>query len=139
MVKKVINAKLYDTDASAAVATSTHGKGDTAIHETLHRKRTGEFFLYGEGGPSTRYAQPSGNGQWESGSNLFPMTEEAAKNWAKENCPSQYDSIFGEKQNMRSISLSLPVMIIDETKKRAEKEGVKLDQYVSNLLTQQVR
>ncbi len=55
-MKKVINGKAYDTEKAKPVA---HWKNWGSwrdfehIEETLYRKRTGEFFLLGEGGPKT--------------------------------------------------------------------------------------
>lgn len=134
-MKKVINTKLYDTSGSPAVASSTHGKGENAIHETLHRKRTGEFFLHGEGGPASRYAKPVGDGQWANGEELFPMSVEAAQNWVKSNVPSQYDDIFGEKQQTRQYAFTLPVKLVESAKKKAAAENLRIDTYLVNLLS----
>ena len=56
-MKKVINGKAYDTEKAKPVA---HWKNWGSwrdfehIEETLYRKRHGEFFLFGEGGPKTK-------------------------------------------------------------------------------------
>ena len=57
-MKKIINGKVYDTE-TAQVLGSWSNMSDRSferIDETLYRKRTGEFFLHGEGGPMSRYA-----------------------------------------------------------------------------------
>lgn len=52
-MKKIINGKKYDTDTAKEVGYSNNGLLSTDIdyiEETLYQKKTGEFFLYGEGG-----------------------------------------------------------------------------------------
>ena len=58
-MKKIINGKLYDTSTAHLVGewdNQLYGNPDYAA-ESLYRKRTGEFFLHGEGGARSRYAQ----------------------------------------------------------------------------------
>lgn len=100
-MKKIINNLLYNTDTAPAIGSWTNGlySGDLDyVRLTLHRKRqTGEFFLHGEGGPRTRYAVQVGNNSWESGENVTPMTDDAAREWAEEHLkPEEYNRAFGE-------------------------------------------
>ena len=56
-MKKIINGKLYDTETAKLIGRSYHGEGPRDFRhysEELYRKRTGEYFLYGEGGPMSR-------------------------------------------------------------------------------------
>jgi hypothetical protein len=65
--------------------------------ETLYRKTTGEFFLHGAGGPSSKYARPCGSNGRCGGSDILPFTEEEAKRWAEENLSvDEYETLFGE-------------------------------------------
>jgi len=43
------------------------------------------YFLAGEGGPMSRFAQSAGQNQWTGGSDLIPMSQEAALEWAEQN------------------------------------------------------
>ena len=52
------------------------------LKETLYRKRTGEFFLYGEGGARTKYGRVDDDGRTYIGSeNIIPLTDAEARTW----------------------------------------------------------
>ena len=61
-MKKVINGKVYDTDTAREVGCFDSGAGDRLFgwSETLYVKRTGEYFLFGEGGPGSKYSVRTG-------------------------------------------------------------------------------
>ena len=40
----------------------------------MYQKRTGEFFLFGRGGPASKYAQAQKNNGWSNGEKLIPLT-----------------------------------------------------------------
>lgn len=94
-MKKIINGKTYDTEKATAIYTRDNGDyGINGIKETLYRKRTGEFFLHGEGGANTRYAEQDGN-SWKGGSAITPMSFNEAKEWAEEYMPAEeYEVVF---------------------------------------------
>lgn len=87
-MKKVIDGKRYDTDTAQLLAeweTPDEYPGDLHyVCERLYRKRTGEYFIHGQGGASTRYARSTGPGSWGSGELIDPMPEEKARKWAEE-------------------------------------------------------
>ena len=99
-MKKIINGRLYDTDTAKNVGQWSNGGGwrdFRHVEETLYRKRTGEFFLHGAGGPMTCYAK-----QVECGGGLFgdekiiPLTDSEAREWAEKNLDAdEYAEIFG--------------------------------------------
>lgn len=68
------------------------------LKETLYRKKTGEFFLYGEGGARTKYQAVDGDGKSSiGGEEIVPLTEEAAKEWLKAYADEDtYKTIFPE-------------------------------------------
>lgn len=97
-MRKIIGGKVYDTDTAQKIADYWNGLGGNDfrnISEDLYLKRTGEYFLYGEGGPMTRYAVHNGNSSSE-GSRIIPLTEAEAKEWVEANDNSKYEAIFGE-------------------------------------------
>ena len=63
-MKKVINGRRYDTEGAMRLAGYRYGMPRDLGYweETLYRKRTGEFFLHGEGGPASKYAESIGIG-----------------------------------------------------------------------------
>ena len=98
-MKKIINGKLYDTDTAKEFGTYLNGYDYTDLRrmrETLYKKKTGEFFLYGCGGPMSKYAESCGNTTC-SGAAIIPLTLDEAKKWAEEHInPDVYIEIFGE-------------------------------------------
>lgn len=89
-MKKIVNGKIYDTEKSTLIgessATDAH-RGDFRYWEAslYQTPRSKSFFLAGEGGPMTRFAQSCGQNSWEGGSDLIPMTREQALEWAEAN------------------------------------------------------
>ena len=98
-MKKIINNKLYDTETAKELG-SWDNMADVRnfnyFTETLYRKRTGEFFLHGDGGPATKYAVSIGQNQWSGGQKIIPLTVEAARDWAEQHLDAdEYAQIFG--------------------------------------------
>ena len=91
MIKsKVIDGKMYDTRTAKAVYEYENEEDGMSpwYRETLYRKRTGEYFLYGESyDGSCRYC----------GGLIMPYTLDAAMLWAELHCDGdEYEEIFGE-------------------------------------------
>ena len=140
-MKKIINGKVYDTNTATKVGEWDDGKWDDRLHhcmEDLYRKRTGEFFLHGSGGASTKYAVPTGGSNWSSGENIFPLTYEAAQKWAEEHLDGdKYEAIFGEvveDDTKTLISLYLPNSKVEQYKRNAAKEGLSFTAYLQSML-----
>jgi len=99
-MKKIINGKLYDTDTAKALGcgANTYDTRDyTHWIETLYRKKTGEYFLHGEGGPLSKYARTVGQNEWSGGEEIRPLTLEEARAWAEEHMNADdYQAEFGE-------------------------------------------
>lgn len=99
-MKKIIDGKKYDTETAREVGSWDNGCFVTDMQyfsETLYRKRTGEYFLYGEGGAMSRYAEPCEGNSWTSGEHIFPLSYEEATHWAEEHMDADdYESEFGE-------------------------------------------
>ena len=98
-MKKIINGKKYDTET--AVWICNHSDGYTSdfnfIDEDLYRKKTGEFFLAGEGGAMTEYSHTVSQNCWARGSGIFPLTINEAREWGEDhmNC-KEFEEVFGE-------------------------------------------
>lgn len=64
--------------------------------ETLYRKRTGEYFLYGYGHGDSKYAKQV-CGDFGPGSDIIPLSYEQARAWAERDLSAdEYESAFGE-------------------------------------------
>lgn len=93
-MKKILGGKKYNTETAHCVGAYWNGG---ACSETLYRKRTGEFFLYGEGGPMSKYGVAYGNNEWGYGEEIRPLTVDEAKAWAEEHLDAdEYEAVFGE-------------------------------------------
>ena len=100
-IKKIINGKMYNTETATELGEFWNGLSTNDfrnLSETLYRKKSGEFFLYGQGGAMTEYSRPVGN-MTCGGEKIIPFTEEQAKRWAEERLnANEYIEIFGEPE-----------------------------------------
>ena len=89
-MKKIIDGFRYDTDKAIEVGSHDHGSypgsGDFSHWSaTLYKTpRAGKFFLAGEGGGMTRFAEHSPYGGRCGGSKIIPMSKEEALAWAEQ-------------------------------------------------------
>lgn len=99
-MKKIISGKKYDTDTARKVGEWSTEFGRNDFHyviEELYRKRTGEYFLYGEGGSLSKYAEPVGLNSWQGGCRLMPLSYDEALSWAERHLDvDEYEEEFGE-------------------------------------------
>ena len=139
-MKKIINNKVYDTDKATLLGTDGGGDGFSRWHEELYQKRTGEFFLYGEGGPMTRYAVSRGQNSWGSGERIIPMSMESARKWAEDHLDADaYEEIFGlpdEDAEPVAIHMLLPAKLTAAAKQRAIEDNTTMVSVVESALTE---
>lgn len=137
-MKKIINGKLYDTRTARKVGGYHNGLRDFAwCSEDLYRKRTGEFFLHGEGGARSQYAERDGDLICD-GARILPMTFEEARKWAEEKLDADdYAEIFGEPSegddadgDKRQLTLYLPEPMVAKVKHIAGREGVSMSAWI---------
>ena len=78
-MKAVIDRKTYDTDTDTQVAFKHVGEFGQAdgYEEQLFITKTKLYFLYGNGGPESKYSKAT----------ITPIPEKEAKKWEKENKP----------------------------------------------------
>ena len=97
-MKKIINGRLYNTDTATLIGSAGYSyPGDFSYwEENLYRKKTGEFFLCGEGGPMSQYAHRIGQNLWSGGEAIRPLTLREAREWAERYLDvEKYEQIFG--------------------------------------------
>ena len=140
-MKKIINGKVYDTEKAARVASWSNGgtwRDFRHLEETLYRKKTGEFFLFGEGGPMTQYAERVEQNGWIGGSRIMPMSYAEAQKWAEEHLDGdEYEAIFGavvEDDTKVSVNYRLSVTTVETLKRRAAEQGVGVSEYLESIL-----
>lgn len=140
-MKKIIGGKVYDTETAKEMGTyANYGswRDFNHIEETLYKKKTGEFFLYGEGGPATRYAEPEGQNSWSGGSRIMPMTYDEAREWAEKHLDAdEYEEIFGtieESDDKIQVAIYVNSAKWEAAKREAQKRGVGISDYIDSLL-----
>lgn len=87
-MKKVIDGKVYNTETATRIAgdNSSYYPGDFQYEDTdLYKTKKGAFFLAGEGGPMSRWAEPLGNNGRTGGSGIEPLSLEEARAWCEAN------------------------------------------------------
>lgn len=141
-MKKIINGKVYDTSTAEKSATASSGgsyRDFTYWREALYRKKTGEYFLYGEGGPMSRYAKSCGQNEWSGGEEIIPLSYEAAQKWAEKHLDGdEYEEIFGEVAEDDSktvVSYSIPADLVERVKREAQRRGMGISDLVAELLS----
>lgn len=140
-MKKIINGKKYDTETAKELACwGNAGSWSDFSHfaETLYQKRTGEFFLYGEGGPASRYAEQVEQNSWSGGEQIIPLDYKAAQEWAEEHLSGDaYEDIFGEVEeddSRKAVSLSMAASTWEQAKRNASQKGISLSAYIEALI-----
>lgn len=111
-MKQIINGKKYDTKTATFLGSyqNTGDRGDFHHYsEELYRKRTGEYFLYGEGGPMSHYSRQTASNEWSGGERIRPLTEVEAREWAERHLDGdEYEEIFGEVDDDEIENDALP-------------------------------
>lgn len=138
-MKKIINNKVYDTDTAKFVGSYDSNPGDLyGFTETLYRKKTGEYFLHGEGGAGSKYSRSIGNNSWAGSAKIIPLTRAAAKEWAEEHLTAEkYDAEFGipdEGEGKDAMCIWLPADLLARVKARASDEGKSVTALMEDIL-----
>lgn len=139
-MKKIINGKMYNTETAKCVGAWHNGHYTTDIYyvsEDLYQKNNGEFFLYGEGGPMSRYSKRSGE-NWGGGEDIIPLSYKEAQEWAEKRLDADdYEKIFGEipeDDTKKVVTFSLSVTTVEKLKRLASQNNTGLSEYVETLI-----
>lgn len=139
-MKKIIDGKLYNTETARELGSDSYSN-PRDFHwwrETLYQKKTGEFFLHGEGGAATKYAETVGLNEWSGGKRIMPLTYTEATEWAEKHLDADdYIKIFGEPaedDSRQTITLSLSAGTVAKAKQAAAKAGLTLSAYIESLI-----
>lgn len=139
-MKKIINGKLYNTDTAKRLGEWANDITDNLhwVSETLYQKQRGEFFLHGEGGPSSKYAESIGQGSWSSGEKIIPLSYDAAQAWAEEHLDANaYQATFGpveEDDSTVRMLISLPASVAERVKREAAQASMSTSAYIVSKL-----
>ena len=141
-MKKIINRSVYSTDTATKLGDhwSGHPNNDfNYLLEALYRTKAGKYFLYGQGGPMTCYAEFHGNSRG-FGEKIIPLTLDEAKNWAEENLDGDdYEKIFGPIEEVEGEEkLQLTIAISQQLKRkllrRKDETGMSITSIIEELI-----
>lgn len=145
-MKKIINNKLYDTATAKKLAEWDENGTDPLnyIAEALYRKKTGEFFVFGDGGANTKYARIGRLKDFEPGSAILPMSVEQAKEWALDRLPkNEYDDIFGDMidddGSTTVTSIRLPSALLETVRRRAQEKSETIAEFIRAAIVEAVK
>ena len=142
-MKKIINGRVYDTEKAKELGTYANAgswRDFSHLEETLYRKKTGEYFLFGEGGPATKYAEAEGQNSWTGGCRIMPMTYDEAREWAEKHLEAEgYEAIFGEivedeDAAKQVVSISVSPAKWEAAKREAARRGIGISEYIESLI-----
>ena len=124
-MKKIINGKVYDTATAKRIGEYEPNPYRSDFHyycETLYQKKTGEFFLHGEGNAASKYSRSCGQNEWCGSEKIIPMTYKEAQKWAEEHLDGDdYCEIFGEPdESGESVTLGIQVSAAAAAKLKRE-------------------
>ena len=104
-MKKIINGKLYNTETAILIALWSNGYCTSDFgycSEDLYKTKNGAYFIAGEGGAMSAYAQSCGNNSWGGGEGITPLSKEEALDWCEthdidiEKCQEEFASLIKE-------------------------------------------
>lgn len=140
-MKRIIDGKKYDTETAKEIGfwANEYNKFDfNFVKETLYLKRTGEFFLLGEGGANSKYARQCGSNSWDSGSEIIPLTFSSAKDWSEENLDIEtLEKYFGEvpeDDGKRIVSFSISISAHEKLKRLASQKNLRFSEFLENVI-----
>ena len=123
-MNKRINGLRYDTKTAREMASYQYSypSDHKWYSETLYKKNTGEFFLHGQGGPSSKYHEEIGRSARCEGEKIVPLSFENAKKWAEVHLDAdEYGIIFytAEEADVKEKS-QISLWVTEEQKEMAE-------------------
>ena len=127
-MKKIINGKVYNTDTAIKIAEYESGSVTDGLHyytETLYRKKTGEYFIHGEGGAATIYGEQTSYDRRLGGERIYPISFDKATEWAEKHMDADaYIKEFGIVDDDSKIvyAFNLTQTSLDKLRKTAQRQ-----------------
>lgn len=139
-MEKIIKGKRYNTATAEAVAEHEYlYRSDFEwVHEILYQKRTGEYFLWGEGGPKSKYRKKVEQRVFVDGEGIKPLTIDEAKAFVeKYGTPEEYEKLFIiDEWDDETVPLNiyLPTPTFQRLKMASVEQKISMTQLVSELI-----
>ena len=142
-MKKIINGKGYDTDTATFIGECDIGDPLNNLEyctESLYVKRTGEFFIFGWGGPYSKYSKAISENRWAGGEAIIPLEYEEAKEWATQHLtPEKVEKFFGAVDDGYGLHVSIPTDLARKAKQKALSQGCTLGDVVTDALREYLK
>lgn len=133
-MRKIINGRIYNTETSKVIGewSNSYGRSDfNYCEETLYKNTKGAYFIYGEGGPMSKYSCSTGQNRWSGGEEITPLTREEAQEWAEKYLETEeYEAEFGEVEEAEGdlitrerVTFSLDTLIMTNLRKLSAETG----------------
>lgn len=129
-MKKIIQGRVYDTSTAHMVGEASGVPFQDRMRrfrEALYKKRTGEYFLAGSGGPLSQWAVPySPEGGLAEGSGIRPLTWEQARDWGERYMsPEAYVAEFGDADEAGEGQVVISVRVKAASKAALDREAAR--------------
>lgn len=141
-MKKIIKNKVYDTTTAKKLGEYEPNPYQSDFHwfcETLYQKRTGEFFLHGDGNAASKYSKTCGQNEWCGDEKIIPLTYEEAQKWAEEHLDADdYISIFGEPvedDSLCALNLTLSASSVSKFRLAAQRQQISQRELMERLIS----
>jgi hypothetical protein len=135
---KVIHGKKYNTDTAKLLGTWRAEVSSTDykyFEEYLYRTKSGNFFIYGEGGPDSPYRQQVEYNTWKGSESIIPISFEQAKIWAEEHLDSdEYKAIFGSVKLASNATLTISAGALKRLRQIQSQSGKTLKAIIDEML-----
>ncbi len=144
-MKKIISGAKYDTETAKKLGSDSFSDTRDFNHwvEQLYRTKSGKYFLYGSGGPMSRYAEVTGQNQWSGGSKIISMDRQAAQEWAEKHLSAdEYEDAFGEVtegEEKEALNLNISPVLKAKLWELAEKKKITISALVEKILMEAVK
>ena len=135
---KVINGKKYNTDTAKLLGTWRAEFSSTDykyFEEYLYRTKSGNFFIYGEGGPDSPYRQQIEYNTWTGGESIIPITFEQARKWAEDHLDGEdYEAIFGDTESDSDATLTISAGALKRLRQIQSQSGKTLKAIIDEMV-----
>ena len=137
---RTIANKTYDTTTAKALGNWQKGYASERgyISETLYLKKNGEYFLHGEGGPRSRYAQRVAPNTWGYGERILPLSNDEAHAWAENHLNEPiFEGIFSGVEDdgtLTSVTFKLHAATVEKLNRVAHEKGCQMSELVEAML-----
>lgn len=136
--KRTIKGRVYDPSTAALIAEIHNGdQGPTWACVSLYRKRNGEFFLHGTGGPESEWRKlDPETGEYTDGQEIKPVSYAVASTWAASVLsPSEHAAIFAPaSDDKQKLTLSISASALEDLKRTATIKRKSLSAVVEMLI-----